>query len=151
MFNPRVHSIWAKTDSAKRQVSDPEELRILKAIAIINIIGDDLLKPVPTHIKDALTMPVEIFNKAINGLQRKHILSQRDNSEYVMLTANGVDVQRSIENFVNTKIAKVSASSVLNTVCEWGPLLPREHNDKYWIIRYFREVFMEREVTCFNR
>ncbi len=145
-FNPRVHSIWAKTDSAKRQVSDPGELRILKAIAIINIIGDELLKPVPTHIKDALTMQDEAFNRAINGLQRKHILSQRDNSEYVMLTANGVDVQRSIENFVNTKIAKVSVSSVLNTVCEWGPLLPREHNDKYCIIRYFREVFMEREV-----
>ena len=146
VFNPRVHSIWAKTDSAKRQVSDPDELRILKAIAIINIISDDLLKPVPTHIKDALTMPDEVFNRAINGLQRKHILSQRDNSEYVMLTANGVDVQRSIENFVNSKIAKVSVSSVLNSVCEWGPLLPREHNDKYCIIRYFREVFMEREV-----
>ena len=146
VFNPRVHSIWAKTDSAKRQVSDPEELKILKAIAIINIIGDDLLKPVPTHIKDALIMPDDTFDRAINGLQRKHILSQRDNSEYVMLTANGVDVQRSIDNFVNTKIAKISISSVLNSVCEWGPLLPREHNDKYSIIRFFREIFMEREI-----
>ena len=51
VFNVSVHSIWAKTDSAIRQVSDQAQLRILKAIAIFNIIGDERLKPVPLTSK----------------------------------------------------------------------------------------------------
>ena len=146
VFNPRVHSIWAKTDSARHQTNDLNELKILKAIAIINIIGDERLKPVPAHIKNALMMDDEIFDRSISSLQRNHILSQRDSAEFVLLTANGVDVQKSIDNYVHSKIAKVSVGPILNKICEWGPLLPREHNDNYSILRFFREIFMEREV-----
>ena len=100
VFNVSVHSIWAKTDSAIRQVSDQAQLRILKAIAIFNIIGDERLKPVPAHIKAALLMDDKDFDKSTSELLRKHILSQRDSSEFVLLTANGVDVQRSVDNYV---------------------------------------------------
>lgn len=143
VFNASVHSIWAKTNSAIRQVSNPAQLSILKAIAIINIIGDDRLKPVPAHIKAALLMKDEDFDCATRDLLKKHILSQRDSSEYVLLTANGVDVQRSVDNFVKTSLAKINICDTLTNACELGYVMPRAYNDKYSMLRCFKSIYMD--------
>lgn len=146
VFNARVHTAWAKADSALRQTTQPEERAILKVIALINMIGDDGLKATQDAIKAALWMSDEAFQQGISGLLRRHVLLHRDNAVYVMLTANGIDVQKKVEEYVSTKISRVSESSVLNDVCEWGPVLPREYNDTFCILRSFQEVFMEREL-----
>lgn len=143
VFNVSVHSIWAKTDSAIRQVSDQAQLRILKAIAIFNIIGDERLKPVPAHIKAALLMDDKDFDKSTSELLRKHILSQRDSSEFVLLTANGVDVQRSVDNYVKTSLSRINVCETLSSACELGYVMPREYNDKYSMLRCFKTIYMD--------
>lgn len=146
IFNPKVHSMWAKSDSALRQISDVNEAKIVKAIAIINIINDEQLRPISAHIKNALQMVDEVFASAIKNLQRNHVLTLRPNSEYVFLTANGVDIQKNIENYLNTKVLKYSLGNVVTSACAWSPVIPREHNDKCCTFRYFKSVFMEGEV-----
>ena len=51
-------------------------------------------------------MDDDIFTEAVSQLQKKHIISQRDSSEFVLLTANGVDVQKNVENYVILKFQK---------------------------------------------
>lgn len=143
IFNIAVHSVWAKTDSAIRQVDKPAQLSILKAIAVINIIGDERLRPVPAHIKAALLMEDAAFDRAIKALLKKHILSQRDSSEYVLLTANGIDVQRSVDNYVKTSLTKINICETLSKACELGYVLPREYNDKYSMLRCFKTIYMD--------
>lgn len=143
VFNASVHGVWAKTDSAIRQVSNQTQLRILKAIAIINIIGDERLKPVPAHIKAALLIKDEDFEKGTRELLKKHILSQRDSSEFVLLTANGVDVQRSVDNYVKTSLSKINVCETLSNACELGYVMPREYNDKYSMLRCFKTIYMD--------
>ena len=143
VFNASVHSVWAKTDSAIRQVTDQTQLGILKAIAIINIIGDERLKPVPAHIKAALLMDDEDFDRATRELLKKHILSQRDSSEFVLLTANGVDVQRSVDNYVKTSLAKINICETLSSACDLGYVMPRAYNDKYSMLRCFKTIYMD--------
>ena len=146
VFNPRVHSVWTKTESAIRQVKDYNALRILKAIAVINIISDERYKPVPAHIKASLSMSDKDFDISIRILEKQHILSHRESSEFVLLTANGIDVKRNIERYVDSKLSKINIGALLNEICEWGPVIPREHNDRFCISRYFKEIFMDSEV-----
>lgn len=148
IFNAPIHSCWAKADSAIRQLTDENQIKIVKAIALINMIKDGLVKPVPTFIKAALLLDDESFETASQELQRNHILSQRDSSEFVMLTANGVDVQKNITNQIESKAIKVSICQELNKRWEWGYIIPHEHNDKNCILRCFKRVFIDAEVFC---
>lgn len=143
IFNSVVHSVWAKTHSAMLQINDPDQLKILKAIAVINIIADDRLKTTAAHIKAVLMMDDDVFDNAARELLKQHILSKRDSSEYVLLTANGVDIQNSVENYVKLKISKINYCNVLNEYCDLGYVMPREYNDKFSMLRYFKKIYME--------
>lgn len=142
VFNTKVHSYWAKADSAIKQIDDENQIRIVKAVAIINMIKDEAFRTVPAHIKAALLMPDDVFDNSIINLQRKHIMTERDSSEFVMLTANGVDVQKSIENQIESKSIKISVCDELNSRCDAGYIIPHEHNDKNCILRCFKKIFM---------
>lgn len=142
VFNAKVHSYWAKADSAIKQVKDENQIRIVKAVAIINMIKDGAFRTVPAHIKAALLMPDELFDVSIKELQRKHIMTERDSSELVMLTANGVDVQKNIDNQIESKAIRISVCDELNSRCDAGYIIPHEHNDKNCILRCFKKVFM---------
>lgn len=142
VFNAAVHSVWAKSDTALRQISKSDEARIIKAIAIINIIRDERFKTTPAHVKAALLMDDAAFDVAIKQLLQKHILSQRDSSELVMLTANGVDVQKNVLAYVNSKISKINVCELLENNFPLGYVIPREYNDRYSMLRYFRKFYM---------
>lgn len=143
VFNKRIHSIWKKTDSALLQIENDVEKTIIKAIAIINIISDERFKTIPTHLKASLLMDDETFDVSISALERKHIISQKDSSEYVLLTANGVDVQKSVENYVSTKIAKINVRESLEKIYDLGYVIPHEYNDKFSILRCFKNIYLD--------
>lgn len=146
IFNTSVHSVWAKTNSAMHQVKDIDQLKILKTIAVINIIADERLKTTPAHIKSSLMMEDSTFEKAIKELLKKHIISQRDSSEFILLTSNGIDIQKNIDNYIKSRVSKVNISGVLNVYFELGFILPREYNDKFSMLRYFKKIYMEANV-----
>lgn len=148
IFNASVHSFWAKADSAIKQLSDENQIKIIKAMSLISMIKDSMLKTIPTHIKAALLMDDNDFEKAVQELQRNHILTQRDSSEFVMLTANGVDVQKSINNYIKSKSVRITVCNELNRRWDWGYVIPHEHNDKNCILRCFKKIFMDSEVFC---
>lgn len=143
LFNAKVHSVWKKTNAALIQSKEEAQARILKAMAIISMIGNERLKNTPAHLKASLLMDDAAFEKAIRFLLKEHIVSQRDTSEYVLLTANGVDVQKSVESFVKNKPIKIDIGEMLNGICNSGFVFPREHNDRFSILRYFKKVYMD--------
>ena len=83
------------------------------------------------------------FDTAIKQLLKLHILSQRDSSEFVLLTANGVDVQKAVDAYVKTQLPRIAECTVLEKACELGYVLPREYNDKYGMTRCFRCIYMD--------
>lgn len=146
VFNKQIHSYWAKADSAIKQLNDENQVKIVKAVAIINMIKDSAFKTIPSHIKAALLMSDEEFEKNILELQRLHIMTERDSSEFVMLTANGVDVQKNIENQIESKAIKIDVCEELNVRCDAGYIIPHEHNDLNCILRCFKKIYMTGEV-----
>ncbi len=146
VFNTTVHSIWAKADSAIRQVSDGDQLKILKAFAVIKIIGDEAFRCTSSHIKAALMMDDDRFARASRELLKRHILAQHGSSEYVLMTANGVDVQKNVETYVKSKLARIKTCEVLADVVDLGFVMPREYNDRFRMVRYFKNIFLEAKV-----
>ena len=146
IFNAKVHSLWAKTDSALRQTSDENQRKILKAIAVINMIGDEQIKPIPAHIKATLMMQEEVFAPAAKALQKLRVLSQKETSEYVLLTANGVDIQNAVDNFVKTRLPRINECDVLDKACDLGFVMPRAYNDRYGMTRCFKNIYMDANV-----
>ncbi len=142
-FNTRVYSVWAKADSAIKQAEDIDQIKILKVIALILMIQDDRLKAIPSHIKASLMMDDESFDHAITSLLKKHILSQRDSSEFVILTANGVDVQKNVENFAASKVSKINRCAILMEEFPLGVEIPHEYNDRYEMLRFFKKIYMD--------
>lgn len=143
VFNTKVHSIWRKTNAALLQTKDDSQTRILKAMAVISMIGNERLKTTPVHLKSALLMDDDSFEQAMRSLQKEHIVSQRDTSEYVLLTANGVDVQKSVESYIKSNSIKIDVGEMLNAICDSGIVFPREHNDRFSMLRYFKKVYMD--------
>ncbi len=152
IFNSKIYSIWSKTNAALKQISDNSQIKIIKTIAVINIIANDDLKPIPTHIKACLTMDSEEFEQAIRELQKKQILSQRETLEYVLLTANEININKAIDNYSKTKVIKINTSEELNRLYDLGYIMPREHNDKFSMLRFFKSVYMGAEafLHCLN-
>lgn len=145
LFNETVHSMWAKASSALYQVVDENARKIIKTLSIIGIVGDEKFRPVSTHIKASLNFSDKQFDDAIKLLQEKSIVAQRESSEFVLLTANGVDVQNNVNNIVNSKTIKVNRCEYLNRLLETKYLMPRQYNDEYSMIRYFQVKFIEAE------
>ena len=146
VFNNKIHSMWAKAESALYQIDDADAQKIIKALAVFGIVADERLKPISSHIKAALDFDEQRFTNAINKLVDRTIIAQRETSEYVLLTANGVDVQNNVKNYINTKTAKIDKIKILDELLETKYLLPRQYNDEFSMIRFLKVKFIEAAV-----
>ncbi|MBD5104254.1 MAG: hypothetical protein HDT47_05265 [Ruminococcaceae bacterium] len=149
IFNNKVYSSWSKTSAAIKKATSNTQIKILKTIAIINIIADDKLKAIPVHIKACLMLDDKVFSKAIKELLKKQIVNQRESLEYVLLTDNGVNVNTAIENNIKKNNTKYKICEILEQNYSLGFAIPREYNDRFTMFRYFKKIYIE--ATTFIR
>ena len=148
VFDPRIHSIWAKTNTALKQTDDPNQRKILKTIAVINIINDVDFIPVSNNIKSAVNMSDEDYNYSIEQLTRSHILTIRRNGQYAFLTPNGVDIRKTIRNYIEQGLVRLDRPAILKNAYSVPYILPRQYNSDRCMMRYFRTTFMEAKDLC---
>ena len=55
-------------------------------------------------------------------------------------------MQKTVDNYVKTHLSKISECSILEKACELGYVLPREYNDKYGMMRCFKNIYMDAAV-----
>ena len=143
VFNSRVHHNWAKAMSALKQVSDENQRKIIKAIALINILTNEKIVPSSNGIKAFLNMSDDIFGEAINGLTSTHIITLLRDGKYAFLTANGVDIQKDIHNSIEQHLVKLDRPSVIQSISANAFILPRQYNAEHSMLRYFKTYYME--------
>jgi hypothetical protein len=143
IFNERVHTAWAKADDALRRIDDSsKQKKIIKAMAVFQIVNDGKLIANPALIKSSLLMKDSDFDTAVDAMVREHLVGQKDNGEYILLTANGVDVRKSVGNTIAAKPLHVDRADILNAIQVEDIVLPREYNDQYSMLRYYKVVYM---------
>lgn len=143
VFNPRIHSVWAKANTAIKQTNNADEQKIIKALAIINIINDSKLLPVSNILKTSVNLYDAEYNYAIEHLIRNHIITLKRDRQYAFLTPNGVDIRKSIKNTIEQGLVKLNRTDILKSAYSVPYILPRQYNSEKCMMRYFRTEFME--------
>jgi len=143
VFQPKIHSIWAKANAALKQATDCTQQKLIKTIAIMLIISEDKFVPVSVVLKTAVHMSDHEFSAAMNSLLQNHILIERSNSHLAFLTPNGVDIRKTIQNQIEQGLVRLDRSEVLQSVYSISYILPRQYNAEKSMMRYFRTAFME--------
>lgn len=143
VFNPKIHSIWAKTQSAVRKCENEEQIKLIKILAVCKIIASDTFEATDMNLKAASNFNDDIYRNTVDSLASLHIITRRRDGTYEFLTANGVDIKKNIRNLIEQGLVKVNRPHTLKEAYSTPFILPRQHNAKMHIQRYFVTEFME--------
>lgn len=143
MFNSKIHSIWAKTQSAIRKCENEEQIKLIKILAVCKIIASDTFEATDINLKAASNFSDDVYRNTVDSLASLHIITRRRDGIYEFLTANGVDIKKSIQNFIEQGLVKLDRPHTLKEAYSTPFILPRQHNAKMHVQRYFATEFME--------
>lgn len=143
IFNPKIHSIWAKTQSAVRKCENEEQIKLIKILAICKIIASDIFEATDINLKAASNFSDDVYRNTVDSLASLHIITRRRDGIYEFLTANGVDIKKNIQNLIEQGLVKLDRPRTLKEAYSTPFILPRQHNAKMHIQRYFITEFME--------
>lgn len=143
IFNPKIHSIWAKTQSAIRKCENEEQIKLIKILAVCKIIASDSFEATDINLKAASNFSDDVYRNTVNSLASLHIITRRRDGIYEFLTANGVDIKKNIHNLIEQGLVKLDRPHTLKEAYSTPFILPRQHNAKMHIQRYFVTEFME--------
>lgn len=146
VFSQRIHSIWIKTNIALKQTNDDIiQKKIIKTVALMNIINQDDFIPVSASIKKSLNLRDEEYNIAIETLKRNNVLTLRHDMQYAFLTPSGVNIRQSITDYIERGLVKLDRPAILKETYSTPYILPRQYNGDKCMMRYFCTSFMEVE------
>ncbi|MCD7741722.1 MAG: hypothetical protein LUI06_05920 [Ruminococcus sp.] len=148
IFNPKIHSIWAKTQSAIRKCENEDQKKLIKILAVCKIISSDVFKATDMNLKAASNFSDDIYRNTIDSLASLHIITRRRDGIYEFLTANGVDIKKNIQNLIEQGLVKLDRPHILKEAYSTPYILARQHNAKMHIQRYFLTEFMEASDFC---
>lgn len=143
VFNPKIHSIWAKAHSAIRKCENAEQIKLIKILAICKIIASDAFEATDINLKAASNFSDDVYHNTVDSLASLHIITRRRDGIYEFLTANGVDIKKNIQNIIEQGIVKLDRPQTLKEAYSTPFILPRQHNARMHIQRYFVTEFME--------
>lgn len=143
IFNPKIHSIWAKTQSAIRKCENEDQIKLIKILAVCKIIASDSFEATDINLKAASNFSDDVYRNTVDSLASLHIITRRRDGIYEFLTANGVDIKKNIQNLIEQGLVKLDRPHTLKEAYSTPFILPRQHNAKMHIQRYFVTEFME--------
>ena len=143
IFNHKIHSIWAKTQSAVRKCENEEQIKLIKILAVCKIIASDAFEATDINLKAASNFSDDVYRNTIDSLTSLHIITRRRDGTYEFLTANGVNIKKNIQNLIEQGLVKLNRPHTLKEAYSTPFILPRQHNAKMHIQRYFVTEFME--------
>lgn len=113
VFNPKIHSIWAKAHSAIRKCENAEQIKLIKILAICKIIASDAFEATDINLKAASNFSDDVYHNTVDSLASLHIITRRRDGIYEFLTANGVDIKKNIQNIIEQGIVKLDRPQTL--------------------------------------
>lgn len=141
--NEYVHNEWLNAEYALSMVKDADEIKLIKTIAIINIVNKpDEISTNQEHLELAsgLDNVIDIIDKLVTS---NVIYRKSSNDSYVFKTRATSEIKTEIRNRRAIKGDKVNIGNVLSSICELKYILPKRYNYEYTMTRFFRYEFME--------
>ena len=140
--NDFVHNEWLNAEYAISQVKGEEERRVLKILALINIVNKPTELPssmqtivLASGIKDAESIVASLEEKGI-------VYKKTSDNTYVFKTRATSDARNEIAKRKSIRTGIVNYSNILAEVSTVRYVLPRKYNYRVSMTRYFTVRYM---------
>lgn len=144
--NKYIHDEWLKADYAISKCQTPEQIKIVKALAVINIINRPEELPADKKVlRSAIEIPS--FDDVLDDMLEKEeiIYFKTSIGKIAFKTSIGADLGRIIQNRKKYLGDRANISKVLSKVSNFDFVVPKKYNQDFAITRYFRYEFMTYE------
>lgn len=138
-----ARNIWYRSESILSKIEDPEERKIIKALAVILITNDYEKVPPNRHIISlSLCLDEDLTEKYINqligeGLIRRNLL----NNLLSFSLSNTKQIDESFKIYYKSKFDIDKAGATLEAVAYSSYTLPRKYNEENKITRFYKNVY----------
>ena len=139
-----LRKCWVKADSSLAKVENDIEKKIIKVIAIINMINDyNYLVPNKNTLRLALNLDETSLENHITHLIDKGVIKYRKtNKTYDFSSIYNKEIVNEINSLVNSKFYNVNYRNVLNNIIDLGYTIPRRYNQEYKMTRFFKNIYL---------
>lgn len=140
--NERVHTEWLNAEYAIAKAKETGKVRMLKTLAVINIINKfDEMPPTEEILKIASGLPNA--TEILNSLVAKELIYKKEtNNCYVFKTRAGASLKSEIKRRRVLKDS-VNLTQVFADISNIQYVLPKRYNNTYSMTRYFRFEYLD--------
>lgn len=145
LSNEIIINTYAQVEALLIKVLDkPVQAKILKTIALINMINEpSVIKATDNVLAIGVDETEDIFREEINELVRNHyIFKRKSDGVYVCLNSSSIDIQSKINEIKQMKVKNIDERQILTEILPLGYTLPKQFNDDYEMIRFFRNEYL---------
>lgn len=143
-----IHDEWLKSEYAISKCSNLDQVKVLKALALINIINKPEELPAEKSILSA-AVNINLIDETLEQLVAKQLIYLKSSTgRYVFKTIIGADLKKEIKNRRLLKGNSGNISKVLASVADNDFIIPKKYNQSHAMTRYFRYEFMTTETFC---
>ncbi|WP_026835192.1 hypothetical protein [Eubacterium xylanophilum] len=138
--NEYVHNEWINADFALKKAENEDQKKILKLIALINIINNPDELSATADVLTKYSMALEA-SEALEQLERNKIIYKKASTgSYTFKTRAGIELKKELKvrrkNSANTV-------EIFENISEMQYVFPKQYNYDYCMTRYFRSVYMD--------
>ena len=140
-----THRRWVEVVTAIERLGDASEneIKLLKTIGILNIIGSKGGFKASKAILESCLEKKTTLNKALKTLQEKSIINyRRFNNEYRVWQGSDFDLETALQEEINN-IGQFSLATELNTAKAMLPIVARRYTIQTGALRYFTPIFVD--------
>ena len=143
-YNKRIYNLWLKASTSIRSVDNEVQKKVIKALAVINIVNESRFKPSINTISNSLTEKKKEVKKAVNILVEKKILINNYSNKTIRFSlSTNINVKKKIEKVVNTKIKKIDYCLELENMINEEYEVPKTYNYDMKMTRFFKYKFLK--------
>lgn len=139
-----IRNIWYRAESIISKLSESNERRVVKALAVILMINDLERLPANTEIVSlSICLDESIVKFIIKKLIDKHLLRKNLLNNFLSFAlSNSKHIDETIDYLSQTKFKNIRISDYLDLISDKKYILPRRYNEQNKITRFFSVVFL---------
>lgn len=143
----QIKSIWIKSQTALNKVDDEMDSRIVKAIAVIEMLNDfNVIYPNAKCISLALNETESKISSNLKKLEENGVLKYKKITQtYDFTNVFNKEALNEISKLKESKFSNINPRLTMEKVCDLGYLIPRRYNQDFKMTRYFKNIFLTSE------
>lgn len=146
-----ISSICYKAETSINKTDNILAKRLLKTLAIMLIINNDLFIPTKEMIALSLDCSLEDITKVYDILEKQSILKTDGDNTIKFAISGSREVDAKLETLIPSKSKLENISTILNQIYENRFVLPRKYNTEKKMTRFYRiKYIMDFELENLN-